>query len=256
MNVSIDPFGWGPLWLLGFGVALLSLLLVAGRALTIVPQRRTRREFVARLAPVVGLVAVLSYLVFATRELFGSHPDSLPFALALLLFGFGAAAWPAIRDLVAGVFIKAGRLCQVGDHVQVGTIRGRVARMGYRVLSIETGQGEEAILRYSELSRRSLLRTPIVEGAALHVFRVALPEDVPEQEAMRRVRQSALACHWASAVRAPNIALLSPRTLEVVVYALDAEHAPDVEAAVRKALRPMLEPSARALDSAPPSASR
>lgn len=235
----IEPFelsGLSFLGLLAGGVVLLLVLRGLGLFLSILPMSRDRREFVARAGPVVATLVTLAYVLFAAGEIFKAHPQSVPFALLLVLFGFGAATWFAIRDVLAGVFLKAGRACQVDDHVRIGGIEGRVQRLGYRVICIETSQGEEAIVPYSRVARDSILRTPEVSGAALHVFRVRVPPAASIAEVKRSVRESALGCHWASVIREPELSVAGPGEFEVGVYSLDHDHGPEVEAVVRKAL--------------------
>jgi hypothetical protein len=156
--------------------------------------------------------------------------------LAVLAGALIGAAWFAIRDFFAGVVVKAGRVFTVGDQVRVGDYEGRVGSMGIRSITLETSQGDEAVVPYSTLSRVTVLRTPAVEGLAMHVFQLNIPTDESLSDTRQRIREGALCAHWASVVREPQVKPLGGNSYEVTVFALDPDHGPDVEASVRRAL--------------------
>ncbi len=225
-----------PLLLLLGLLVLIGLLRALGIALDYVPVSADRRETLARARPLLGTIFVLLYVLFAAGVVFKAHPGQLPLVLALVVLGFVIASWSAVRDVVSGVFLKAARVCRVGDHVRVGNVEGRVERMGLSVLVIETREGDEAVLPYSSVQRQSLLRTPVIDNVAPHVFRVDPPEGLALPKLRALVCQHALGSHWASIAREPDLEMTADGTLEITVFALDADHAPDVEAAVRQAL--------------------
>lgn len=236
MTEPLESSGFRLLLLLAGGVVLFASAWALSQVVRFVPMGRDRRELVARMTPALAALLGLGYALVAVRELFRGQPTSVPFALALVVAGFGAAAWFAMRDLLAGVVLRAGHFCQVGDQIEVDGVKGRVRRMGYRVLWIETSRGDEAIVPYSRIARASMLRTPATQGMALHVFRVKASADASIADVRRTARESALLCHWASALRDPELVAVGPNEFEVTVFALDRDHAPEVESAVRKAL--------------------
>ena len=63
-----------------------------------------------------------------------------------------------------------------------------------------------------------------------------MPGARPVAETKRRIRESALACHWSAIAREPEIAVLDANRFEVTIFALDPDHVRDVEASVRRAL--------------------
>ena len=113
---------------LGFDLLLVllggSLLWAALRGirwmLDVVPMNKERRALLERASPILGALVALAYALFAVRSVFRSQPAALPFVLALVVAGFSAAAWPTMRDFLAGVALKSGRVCHTGDHVRVG----------------------------------------------------------------------------------------------------------------------------------------
>jgi hypothetical protein len=61
----------------------------------------------------------------------------------------------------------------------------------------------------------------------------AEPSAVTERKNL--IRQRALNCHWSSLLREPDIEMRSGGLFDVTVYALDRDHGPEIEAAVRSA---------------------
>jgi len=236
-----------PLWFPELGVSGLSLLVVLLTSIAllvalsglrgliaILPIRKSRREQLRRARPVVETVVVVLYLAIAVPKLFGDDERLAPVVLAVLLLGLIAVSWSAIRDLINGIFIKAGALCQVGDRVEVEDTHGRVKRLGYRVLTLETDAGEEVFIPYGRLSRRSLVRTPRLEGVHRHSFELALPAERDPVRAIHEIKAEALGSHWACVVRSPEVEALEGGRLRVHVFALGREQGVAIEAAVRR----------------------
>lgn len=218
------------------GLVLFGGLWAVGYALELVPMNRSRREQLARTRPVVGAVAGLFYALFVARHLFADFPTYLPLILSGIVVAFIVMAWFALRDVIAGVVLKAGRVCSVGDHVQINGVEGRVTDMGMRVLTLETTEGDEAIIPYGRLARDSLLRTPVQDTVTVHVFEAHLPDGMSSIDGRACIREAALRSHWSSLTREPKVARVGEHTFEVTVFSLDADHGPHVERTVRQAL--------------------
>src|SRR5262249_50249183 len=56
-----------------------------------------------------------------------------------------------INNFVSGLILLFERPIQVGDAVQVGSIQGRVRRIGIRASIVSTGQGAEIIVPNAQL---------------------------------------------------------------------------------------------------------
>lgn len=236
MNEELQTSGLELALLLVAGLILFAALQGLRYLLDFVPMSRARRDTLSRATPVVGAVVGLLYVLFAARTVLRNYPDYVPLVMTLIVAGSIVVSWFALRDFIAGVVLKAGRVCKVGDHVQVNGVQGRIAQMGARVLTIETSDGDEAIIPYSSVARSSLLRTPVLDSVALHVFKLTLPEGLSVIEAKSRIRQAALQSHWSSLVREPKITKTAEDAFEVTVFSLDADHGPHVERAVRDGL--------------------
>lgn len=236
MNEELQTSGFDLALLLLAGLVLFGLLRLFRYLLDLAPMSRTRRETLVRASPSVGVFVGLLYVLFAARTVFKEYPDFVPIVLTLIVAGFIGVTWFAFRDFVAGVVIKTGRVCSVGDFVQINDVQGRIAQMGLRVLTIETGEGDEAVIPYSSIARESLLRTPVTDSVSLHSFEVARPETMEAVDVQTLIREAALRSHWSSLVREPKVSRIGDDAFEVTVFSLDAEHGAHVERAVRSAV--------------------
>ncbi len=218
------------------GAAGLGVLLLALRSgVELIPVTRTRRDALRRSLPVVAGALALIYGVAAVRVLFSDQPAFAALGTALVLVGFVVLAFGPLRDVVSGVVLKAGRVCERGDHVRIDDLHGRILEMGLRVLVLETSDGEEAVIPYSRVARDRVLRTSGQDSVSPHVFRVRAPTSMSLAETKALVRRRALLVHWSAVSRLPEL-VATDEGFEVTVYAIDADHGPDIEAEVRRAL--------------------
>lgn len=230
-------------WLAKLAVALLGgavmivLMRLAEAGIKLLPVSRAHQHAVRRVAPSVGVLLIVGYVLFVARVLIGSSREFDVLVLPLVFAGLVAAAWNPLKDLMNGVVLKAGDVCSVGDTISVGEVRGRVVAMGYRVVTLETPAGEEVVIPYTSMAAESVSRVPVLRGAQAHVFELELGRDVDSAEVMAKIQRSALLCHWSSVVRSPEVHVLPRGSFQVTVFPLVAERAPEIEQRVRHAVQ-------------------
>ena len=161
-------------WLVLGAVAMIAVLKVVGRLLGYLWLPEAARAAVERGGPLIGVVAVLSYVSFGFLVIFEREQDFAWVILGVTLL-FIAFAWSPMYDLICGVAFKASRVCRVGDHICVGEVEGRVVRVGARVLVVRTRSGDEAVLYYGRIVRDAFRRTQSLVGAHVHSFVVDAP---------------------------------------------------------------------------------
>jgi small-conductance mechanosensitive channel len=221
---------------IGGAIVLALLFRLAGYALDVVPMSRARRAVVARLRPLAGGVLIAVYLVMVARWVLDTDDRRAWIALAVIAALATAASWSALRDLLDGVYLRAGRSLAVGDRVQIDGVRGRVQRLGHRSVAIETTDGELALVPYHRVAAATIRREATEGPSSFHVFRVRVADHKTMPEIKRAVREAALLCHWSSVARQPEVAATDGGDLEITVFPVDSDHAPEVERTVRRAL--------------------
>ncbi|MCA9707771.1 MAG: mechanosensitive ion channel, partial [Myxococcales bacterium] len=182
-------------WVLG-GLLLFWLLRLAVLLVGMSPLPPRAKASMLRLAPVVELLVAVAYVAAALVVLLTEEPE-FAWVLIALVVALVAFSWSALHDLVLGVAFRVARVCQVGDLVQVDDITGRVLEVGLRALVLQTRDGDEAVVPYGRIGRRTLRRTQSVSGAYVHSFVLQPPGDLGFAELKRRVIEAAMRCHWA-----------------------------------------------------------
>ncbi|TNF25869.1 MAG: mechanosensitive ion channel [Deltaproteobacteria bacterium] len=206
---------------------------------------RRRRVTLHTSLTVVETIAGLAYVVSSVPMIFQGEAQYSPYFAVLVVVAVLWISWVAIRDLVHGVFFKAGRTCRPGDRVVVGDVDGRVHRLGYRVLEVTTAQGDDVLVPYSQLARATLTRRAADVGAVRHAFTLAPPPGVPLTAVTEAVELAAFTHHWASAAHPTQVTLTQDGALEVAVFALDGLRGPEIEDTVRAAVKALSEPKRR-----------
>ena len=219
------------------GVVLLAAVLQLGRALLdALPMSRARRTFVARMRPLAGATLIAMYTVIAAHWVLASADPREALAFALVLGVAAAASWNVLRNALEGVYLRVGRTFEVGERIEIAGVQGRVHRLGARALVVETVDGQLAIIPYRTVASATIRREPFDQQSAFHVFRVAIPERRSIPDLKRAVHEAALLCHWSSTRRLPQVTATDDGQLEITVFPVDGNHAPEIERVVRDAL--------------------
>lgn len=221
-------------WVLG-GLLLAWLLRLLVALVEVGPMSPRLRTSMLRFAPVVELTVAVAYVTSAVVALRADEP-AFAWTLIALVATLVVFSWSSLYDVVLGVAFRIAQVCQVGDQVRVDDVEGRVLEVGTRALVLQTREGDEAVVPWGRVGRRTLRRTQSVSGAYVHSFMLDEPAGEGYADLKRRVIAAAMRCHWASAVHEAKVERRVGGQVEVSVYAHDADHAPLVEAAVRRVL--------------------
>lgn len=236
MLYTLRSVGIDCIFVFGGGLVLALLLRFGGVLLDAVPMSRARLALVTRLRPLAAATLVAIYAVIAARWVLDSPDQREWIAFAVIVALAAAGSWNMLRNVIEGVYLRTGRSFELGDRVEVAGVAGRVHRLGARAVVLETTDGQLAIVPYTTVAASTIRREPFDEQSAFHVFRVAIPEQRPIAELKRAVHEAALLCHWSSTRRLPHVTATDDGHLEITVFPVDANHAPEIERVVRNAL--------------------
>lgn len=223
----------GTLLFLLLGASLFATFRGLRFLLEMIALSKERRATLSRLLPLGEAVITLTTVFLALPWVFEDDDTYSPLVFGLLVLCLMGVSWFAIRDFVSGLFLKGGKVCQVGDQVRLDGVQGRVGKMGMRAIEITTAAGDEVIVPYSRVSRQAISRLPIIEGLARHRFNLRLLEGASPLRAKEVAWTTALNDHWASLKRDPHIDILSDGTLDITIYALTPDHGPVMERSIR-----------------------
>jgi hypothetical protein len=224
-------------WVVLLGAAMYSAMRWARKRLERIPLRKPRRRLINRVRPLAEALGTLAFLVASVRIVLGGHPQHANVVLGVIVVAVAWIGWFAVRDVVAGILLKAGETFEPGDWIEVGDIQGRVRRLGSRVVSLSTADGGQAYVPYGEITRSTLVRRPVTDGLFQHSFRVRLETGDEVVEGKGEIRRAALLSHWHSVAREPRIELNDDGTFTVTVFAVAPDQGYRIEKVVRAALR-------------------
>lgn len=112
--------------------------------------KRTGRAMIELFANFVKYTAFI-VLIFLILSALGVNTTELLAGLGILSLVLGLGVTSLIEDVVAGIFIIAERLYDVGDVVVVDDFRGTIVSIGIRSTQIEDDGGDILILRNSNI---------------------------------------------------------------------------------------------------------
>ena len=112
--------------------------------------KHTGVAVIALLNSMVKYIAVL-VLVFLVLGALGVDTAELLAGLGILSLVLGLGVTSLVEDVVAGIFIIAEKLFDVGDIVVVDDFRGKIVSIGMRSTQIEDEGGDILILRNSSI---------------------------------------------------------------------------------------------------------
>ncbi len=235
MNTAFEISTFWTLSLILGGLLLVGLMRALRHLIEQLPISHARRETLRRFLPLGEIIIGLLYVLVSVPIILDHDPTTTPIVTAAILLGGVTVLWFAIRDFVHGVLLKSSDVCRVGDHIQFGDIGGRLMRLDYRVMAIETAQGDEILVPYGQVSRQSIVRTPVADGQHRHGFAVHAHGATSPSMLRDQLFEAAWTHHWSAIARTPIIDPRDDGGFDVTIFALDALHTPDIEAAVREA---------------------
>jgi len=233
------PFAISTFWTLALiviGLVLVGLMRGLRRLVEQLPVSQSRRESLRRLLPLAEVTIGLLYILLSVPIILDNDPTTTPIVIAGVLLGGVAVLAFAIRDFVHGVLMKASDVCRVGDYIQFGEVSGRLTRLDYRVMAVETNNGEEILVPYGQMSRESIIRTPTSDGQHRHGFALYMQNDSWTAATRDRLFEAAWTHHWSAIAKPPIIEPRDDGGFDVTIFALDPLHTQDIEAAVREAV--------------------
>ncbi|MFH1321857.1 MAG: mechanosensitive ion channel domain-containing protein, partial [Bacteroidota bacterium] len=213
---------------------------------------RVYRLSIKNIILIIEVVCWTLFAFWAVDIVFkGNRLFALIFSI-LLFFIFVGISWSVIRDFILGVIIKLERAFSINEWFKVTDshgrdVEGRIKKLGYRSLEIETEKGETVDIPYSVITKELVVSSSRhigVETVKSYTFVMEVPKNIflhissfvslkdatdatgsvsgetpndnPEtspvkmgfKEIKEKIRMLILNSHWASLKREPQIKLL------------------------------------------------
>ena len=127
-------------------------------------------DVLPRLSLPRGVPAAIStgthYLIIASALLFGTAAagldlTKLAIVVGALSVGIGFGLQNIVNNFVSGIILLLERPIQIGDHVQVGQLMGRVNSIGIRASTVRTYEGSEVIVPNGDLISQQVVNNTL-----------------------------------------------------------------------------------------------
>jgi small-conductance mechanosensitive channel len=226
-------------WLL-LALALVLAGLLLRRLENYLPSRRARGILRRWIVPALELAAGATAAGWTLEELVGNRSGNTGIAFAalfLLLIWIGRSVF---SDFVTGVFVRMEGTIEPGRRMAVGGVEGRVAKLGFRSVAIESDEGSSFRVPWRTIAGEAIRLGEAGVAIRSHTFTIAIPRSRPIERVLQEIPAAALTSPWASTTQMPEVRLQSETdqsyVLRVTAHALDARFAPQIEAAIREEL--------------------
>jgi len=117
---------------------------------------RSKKVYRLGLNDVVLLAEVVSWLIFVSWsvQVFSKNNALYSFGLSvLLLIILTGVSWSILRDFVSGIIIKLETTYSINEWLKIRDVEGKITKLSYRSLEIETEKGETVNIPYSIITK-------------------------------------------------------------------------------------------------------
>ena len=145
-------------------------------------EKLTKKMSIALIQLFANLVKYVMFIIIACLALnaIGIHPETILAGLGIVGLVIGLGVTSLIEDIVAGIFIIAERLFDVGDIVVIDGFRGKVVSIGIRSTKLADVGGDILTMRNSSIG--SLVNLTDRQSCAALTIPIAPDESLQKVE--------------------------------------------------------------------------
>ncbi len=177
---------------------------LAGKALDLVKGGKMAARLKKKL-PIIEIVFWAAFLISAATAIF--HGGAIFTAGIVILFLLSAIYFmrPALKDIIAGLAMKAEGAFNPGETARILDAQGTIVKTGARSIQIETQEGETVLIPYGKISGEALTRLNPSDSVKSGSRRVGIPKTSSRKAAEETLRKEIFNSPWSHVVREANI---------------------------------------------------
>ncbi|MGM0612089.1 MAG: mechanosensitive ion channel domain-containing protein [Bacteroidota bacterium] len=223
-------------------IVLLGLFRVLNFVVPLLTVKTLQKRRFKKALPIIEFVAWFIFLIWGINY-FIKYNSYFALALGILvLLIFVWFAWYALRDIIAGIIIKANRGLNLNDMVDIADHHGKIKRFGIRNLILETENGKSIFLPYTMIIKQELIRSHPAEKILSHTFTLKTSKDKTIEQTLQEIRKSLLSLPWTSRIKKPMIRAEQETgenyVFRVTAYSIEKGYFVMIENAIREAFSP------------------
>lgn len=213
------------------------LLRLGWRAIHLIEPGNRFRRLLLRYFPLLEFGLWL-WLVFRFAEAVFSDLAYYEVVMGIMAVALIAAlGWYLLRDFLSGIIMKTEIAFEKGQYIKTEIASGKISKLGYRCIILETDEGEKIRIPYSRLNNQ-LLSLPAGEDAShSHVIELLVERNRQAGELQREISTRLFNMPWVITGFAPqvNISIHDERHFlaEVRFNVIRREHVILVEESLR-----------------------
>lgn len=111
-----------------------------------------KRETITKIFRLAGNIILYTAVLIMILRLFGITTTSLLTGAGVTGLIFGLGAQSLLKDILAGLFILGEDHFDIGDLVEIGSVRGKIVDATIRSVIIETSSGHTAYIPHGTIT--------------------------------------------------------------------------------------------------------
>jgi len=207
------------------GVVLWFFFLLLKRAMKMVPPEKKYRKNLERTFLLVKIAGWVVFGFSSMEMIFAGNSIYARVFSTLFLFLLIGISWSIIREFIAGIIIKLEGSYTLNGWIRINNVEGRIKRLRYRSIEIETEKGETVNIPYSLINREIRVKSHPIESIKSHTFEIEVPDTMEVKEYKDKIRHDLLNCHWSSLKKDPKIKLIQESNnaykFRITAYTID-----------------------------------
>ncbi|MDX9941274.1 MAG: mechanosensitive ion channel [Bacteroidales bacterium] len=221
------------LYIVILGFALFFALQLINRLALLIPGEGSWRSFLLRSLPLLEFVVWLAFAFWSARIVFSGLPYRGVVESAMALVLIVALGWYVLRDFLNGVLLKSESDFKKGQIIKTPLVSGKVARVGYRTVQVETEKGEKVRIPFARLGDAIISSPPEKGQGHSQMLRFSLSQGKDTPGLPEEIKQVLYNLPWIILENEPLVHLVRDARdkpqLEVKFSVIKEEHALLVE---------------------------
>lgn len=187
------------------GVLLFLLLRLFFRSLRIIDIRYNTSLSYQRFFPVVEMLVWLSFIYWSLEQILIEPLYFTVFFITISVIGLAWIGWYAARDYIAGIILRSQDVYEVGHQLAIGTIVGRILKIGYLNIELQKSDGTVLKVPYSRIAGNVHYNKDENRLVSTYKFPLKIPSQAVIDGALEKIRRSVLNSPWHASHISPQI---------------------------------------------------
>lgn len=223
---------------LAAGLGLLVFFRLSNKFSQSLKKRLKFHKIILSVLPSAELLAWIIYVFWVIKAAFGEWEGYSILVVVFIAIIIIVFSWYFIRDLIAGVILKAENSFVLNQYIKTPDIKGTIKKVGYRTIELESESGQFSKVPYSRLSGQIFSIKAPAETMMGHELIIGVSSSYKFEEIKEQITRELLLLPWISVKSRPVIQITNESnetiTLKISYQTSNESHASAVNQYIRK----------------------